>query len=108
MLSAMTVFQLLVIDPPIWLINAIDKLRRGFLWDNDEIASGGKCLVCWSSICRPSDFDGLGISDIQPKGIALRMRWIWLRWQEGQMPWQNLPVHVDDKTRALFHAAVKF
>jgi hypothetical protein len=44
-LSAMHIYQLLVIDPPVWLTKAIDKLRRGFLWDNDELAAGGKCLV---------------------------------------------------------------
>ena len=40
-LSAMNIFQLLVIDPPKWLIKAIDKLRWGFLWCNDELATGG-------------------------------------------------------------------
>jgi hypothetical protein len=36
-LSAMHIYQLLVIDPHIWLIKAIDKLRMGFLWNNDEL-----------------------------------------------------------------------
>jgi hypothetical protein len=52
-LTAMTIFQLLVIDPPIWLDKAIDRLCRGFLWNNDEIAQGEKCLVSWASVCRP-------------------------------------------------------
>jgi hypothetical protein len=30
-LSAMHIYQLLVLDPPIWLTTAIDKMRRGFL-----------------------------------------------------------------------------
>ncbi|KAM0839424.1 hypothetical protein ACQ4PT_060322 [Festuca glaucescens] len=38
-LSAMNIYQLLVLDPPVWLIKAIDKLRRGFLWNNDELAT---------------------------------------------------------------------
>jgi hypothetical protein len=29
-LSAMHIYQLLVLDPPVWLIKAIDKIRRGF------------------------------------------------------------------------------
>jgi hypothetical protein len=41
------IYQLLVIDPPIWHIKAIDKIRRGFLWNNDEMAPGGKCVVSW-------------------------------------------------------------
>jgi hypothetical protein len=28
-----------------WLIKKIDKLTRGFLWNVEEEASGGKCLV---------------------------------------------------------------
>jgi hypothetical protein len=57
-LSAMTIFQLLVIDTPTWLLKVIDKLRRSFVWNNDEIAAGGKCLVRWSAVCRPLPFGG--------------------------------------------------
>ncbi|KAM0897624.1 hypothetical protein ACQ4PT_022443 [Festuca glaucescens] len=87
LLSAMTVFQLLVIDPPIWLTKAIDKLCRGFLWNNDEIAAGGKCLVSWAIICRPIEFGGLGIPDLQAKGLALSLRWLWQSWTETDKPW---------------------
>jgi hypothetical protein len=52
------------------------KLHRGFLWNNDEIASGGKCLVRWAAICRPVELGGLGISTLQARGNALRVRWL--------------------------------
>jgi hypothetical protein len=107
-LTAMTIFQLLVIDPPIWLDKAIDRLCRGFLWNNDEIAQGGKCLVSWVSVCRPIEFGGLGNLDLLAKGVALRVRWLWQQWTETEKSWQGLPIAVDSRAGALFNAAVQF
>jgi hypothetical protein len=47
--------QMLVIDLPVWLRKNIDKPGRGFLWENKEVATGGKCLVNCKAIC--GDFD---------------------------------------------------
>ncbi|KAM0849018.1 hypothetical protein ACQ4PT_053996 [Festuca glaucescens] len=91
-LSAMHIYQLLVIDPPIWLIKAIDKIRRGFLWNNDELTSGGKCLVNWAAICRPLEFGGLGITDLQRKAMALRVRWLWHSWTVTDKAWIGMPL----------------
>ena len=66
----MPIFHMIAIASPIWLIKATDKLRRGFFWAQDEIASGGKCLVNWKSICRPMQFGGLGILNLKAQGIA--------------------------------------
>ena len=75
-LSAMSIYQFLVLDAPIWLIKVVDKIRRGFLWDNAEITSGGKFLVQWKSMFRQTDFGGLGIQNLQAKDLALRIRWL--------------------------------
>jgi hypothetical protein len=47
-LSALHIYQLLVLDPPVWLLKTIDRLRRGFPWNKEEVAAGGKCLVQWN------------------------------------------------------------
>ena len=107
-LSAMHIHHLLVIDPPAWLIKAIDKLRRGFLWCNDELAIGGRCLVRWAAICRPPEFGGLGIVDLQRKATALRVRWLWHSWTQTDKAWSNLPLGIDDRARNLFNSAVSF
>jgi hypothetical protein len=107
-LSAMHIYQLLVIDLPIWLIKAIDKIRRGFLWNNDELTSGGKCLVNWAAICRPLEFGGLGITDLQRKAMALRVRWLWHSWTVTDKAWTGMPLGIDERARSLFNAAVLF
>lgn len=38
---------------PKWLIKAIDKKRRSFLWSGEESVQGGKCLVAWSMVFCP-------------------------------------------------------
>jgi hypothetical protein len=104
----MHIYQLLVLDPPVWFIKAIDKVTRGFLWNKEEIALGGKCLVQWNMVCRPLEFGGLGITDLQHKGVALRVRWLWQQWMNTDKPWTDLPSATDERCRALFNAAVRF
>ena len=104
----MNIFQLLVIDPPKWLIKAIDKLRRGFLWCNDELATEGRCLVRWAAICRPLEYGDLGITDLDRKATALRVRWLWQAWVHPDKAWAGLPLNIDAHARTLFNAAVAF
>jgi hypothetical protein len=64
---------------PKWVIKAIDKIRRAFLWKaQKEINRGGHCLVAWGRVQRPLDLGGLGILDrildLEIMGWALRMR----------------------------------
>jgi hypothetical protein len=107
-LSAMHIYQLLVIDPPVWLMKAIDKLRRGFLWDNDELAAGGKCLVKWANVCKPLDYGGLGITDLKRTSMALQVRWLWQSWTEPDKAWLGLPINVGDSVLQLFNRSVIF
>jgi hypothetical protein len=44
-LTSTLTYLLMIFDPPIWFIKKIDKIRRNFLWADDEIASGAKCMV---------------------------------------------------------------
>jgi hypothetical protein len=107
-LAAMPIFQMLSIAPPVWLSKAMDKLSRGFFWAKDEVAPGGKCLVKWQTVCRPTTFGGLGVRDLQAASIALRMHWLWQTWMAPTKPWQGLPLPIDDKVRSLFAASVIF
>lgn len=107
-LSAMPIFQMIVMHMPIWLIKSIGKVRRGFLWEGKEITAGGKCLVNWSAICSPKDFGGLGFSNLIATSMALRARWLWQYWTDNNKPWQGLELPIDKKVRALFNASAIF
>ena len=43
------------------VVQALDTMRRAFLWNAAERATGAQCLVAWDSVCRPKGEGGLGI-----------------------------------------------
>jgi hypothetical protein len=78
-MSARPIHHLLVMDAPVWVFGELDRRFRGFLWAAKERANGGQCLVAWEQICKPKEFGGLGIRNLRLHGMALRLRWEWLR-----------------------------
>uniref|UniRef100_A0A0A8ZUL3 Reverse transcriptase domain-containing protein n=1 Tax=Arundo donax TaxID=35708 RepID=A0A0A8ZUL3_ARUDO len=78
-LSAIPVYLLIAMNVPKWVIKAIDKICRAFLWKGGKEVNGGSCLVAWDKVTRPLDLGGLGIHNLQVMSWALQMRWLWLR-----------------------------
>jgi hypothetical protein len=66
------------------------------------------CKKSVHAICRPTTLGGLGLPDLQARGLALRTRWMWQAWNDPSKPWQGLLLPVDDRVRALFNASVRF
>jgi hypothetical protein len=64
-LTGMTIYLAMAIDIPQWALDAIDKIRKGFLWRDRKEAKGGHCLVACGKVCRPLQLGGLGISSLQ-------------------------------------------
>ncbi|KAM0905250.1 hypothetical protein ACQ4PT_017523 [Festuca glaucescens] len=105
-LTAMPVFQMIALDQPKWLTHKVNKLIRDFLWACKDEGSGGKCLVNWSLVSSPKRLGGLGITNMQFHGTALRVRWLWQSWMDPSKPWLGLPLSVDTQVRHLFEASM--
>jgi hypothetical protein len=106
-IAARPLHQLLILEAPVWLLEEIGKSMRGFFWAAKERANGGQCLVSWEQICKPVEFGGLGVKDLRLQGIALRMRWSWLRRTDPSRPWQGLPLEEDEMARTAFESLVQ-
>jgi len=100
------IYLVLVLDLPTGTLQAIDKTRRGFLWRGRKDTRGGHCLIAWPKVTRPHDLGGLGISDLQKLGWALRLRWLWLQKTEPRKQWAFFPVHSSPQVKAFFAAAI--
>ncbi|KAM0884840.1 hypothetical protein ACQ4PT_030715 [Festuca glaucescens] len=46
-MAAFAIYHLLALDLELWFLQAVDKLRRGFLWAGSHEALGGQCRVAW-------------------------------------------------------------
>ena len=105
-LTSMLIYLVLALDLPIVTLQAIDKIRRGFLWKGRKDTRGGHCLIAWPKVTRPPELGGLGISDLQRLGWALRLRWLWLQKTEPEKPWAFFPINSSPQVKAFFAAAI--
>jgi hypothetical protein len=83
----------------------IDRLRRTFVWAGSDKVAGGRCLVAWSKITRPSELGGLGVLDLTMMGYALRLRWAWLSRAEPGRVGTALPSKTEATVQAMFDAS---
>jgi hypothetical protein len=90
-ISARLIHQLLVAEAPAWVLEEIVKWLCAFFWAGKKEVHGDQCLVAWDTICKPLQLGGLGIKDLRLQGLALRLRWEWLRRTDPARPWQGLP-----------------
>ncbi|WVZ62593.1 hypothetical protein U9M48_012327 [Paspalum notatum var. saurae] len=105
-LTATSIHHLIALHLPKWVIKAIDKKRRGFLWKGHEQANGGNCLVSWERVQRPLEYGGLGIHNLEILGWSLRIRWLWAQKTDTTRPWSRLPIQVPRSAQAMFDMAV--
>lgn len=105
-LTATVIYHAMALDLPSWAIKAIEKIMRGFLWKGRKEAQGGHCLIAWQRVARPKELGGLGISNIQSLGWALRVWRLWLRKTKPNKPWANLPMQASSQVQAICSMAM--
>lgn len=106
-LTAIPIHTLMTIAQVKWMIDAIDKTRRGFFRAGGPAANGGQCMMAWPQITRPLEHGGLGIMDLQVAAQALHIRWLWLQKTDENRPWTGLDIECDDKVQAMFDASIQ-
>ena len=106
-LCAIANHHLTALSLPTWAIQKLSKITRNFIWcgEDSENASGGHSLVNWKTVCRPKPMGGLGITDLERFGRALRLRWPWLMWTDPGRQWVGSAVPCDETDMALFRAS---
>lgn len=77
-LRAVPIYAMMAESLPRWATKEIDAICRKFLWVGNDASVCGKCMVAWETVCRPTPFGGLGVSDLRLQGYALQTRWLWL------------------------------
>jgi hypothetical protein len=105
-LSVIPVYLLIAMSVPKWVIKAIDRVRRGFLWKGRKEVNGGSCLVSWDIVTRPLFLGGLGIPNLQFQGLALQARWVWLQKTDASRPWRDLDLPIHPQVRKFFAISV--
>lgn len=63
-------------------------------------------MIAWPKVARPKDLGGLGIADLIRLGLALRVRWTWLKKTEPDRPWASFALPMNNFVEALFSMAV--
>ncbi|KAJ3688916.1 hypothetical protein LUZ61_018080 [Rhynchospora tenuis] len=76
-LSSIPVYFMSVFKLPIWVIKAIDRIRRNFIWSSSTNQGRGMHLLSWDRVCLPKSFGGFGLLDLKLQNIALLLRWWW-------------------------------
>jgi hypothetical protein len=107
MMSSIPVYTSISIELPPCLHKCLTKIMKAFLWSGSDEIQGGKCLVAWSRVQRPTHLGGLGVFNLKLLGVALRLRWLWLHRTDNSRSWSALPIQVDHTTQALFKVSVK-
>jgi hypothetical protein len=93
-------------DLPLWVVKAIEKILRGFLWNGKKEANGGHSLLSWAKVAWPKELGGLGLLDIRKLSWALRARWPWLQLTELDNPWNCFQLQVHKEVQCLIDMSV--
>jgi hypothetical protein len=106
-LSSQPIYHMTAFPEQKWLIRKIDRIRRSFLWrgETPDKVYGGHSLVNWPTVCHPKIKGGLGVLDLERFARALRLRWLWFKWNHKERAWLGLELPCDKRDCELFAAS---
>jgi hypothetical protein len=104
-LRAVPIYSMMADSLPPWAIKEIDSICRRFFWVGGDAPIRGKAMVAWPTACGPTEYGGLGISDLKLVGYALQARWLWLQKTDTLRAWSQLPLDINPHVRAFFRSS---
>lgn len=85
-LQAILLYLYSVMETPKVISNKIKNLQRNFLWRGAKVQQKW-ALVAWGKICKPKQYGGLGLRDIEllEKALGAKNLWRWIA--NPNSPW---------------------
>ena len=106
-LMMVSVYHMLSLDLPAWVIKTINKICRRFFWRGADELKGGHCKVAWTQVCKPKSLGGLGLHNLRILNNALRIRWRWLEKVGPLRAWSGLKFKLSQDAEEIFRAATE-
>ncbi|GJS58909.1 RNA-directed DNA polymerase, eukaryota, reverse transcriptase zinc-binding domain protein [Tanacetum coccineum] len=94
-LSSIHVYWASVFMLPKIVINDIDKIMKGFLWNQCELKKG-TAKVSWKMVCRPKSQGGLGLKDMSIWNETLMSKHLWNIANNKESLWVKGDILSDD------------
>ncbi|KAJ1697330.1 hypothetical protein LUZ63_005842 [Rhynchospora breviuscula] len=86
-LSTIPVYFMSVFKLPAWVIRAIDRIRRDFIWGSSSNNRRAMHLLSWDRVCLPKTLGGFGLLDLKLQNTALLLRWWWRLYHAPNSLW---------------------
>lgn len=86
-ITSLIIFALCTLKLPPKIIELLDRIRRKSLWtkrtDNGDKSNS---LASWEMVCRPKDYGGLSVLDLQTQSDALLMKYLHKFYNRWDLP----------------------
>ncbi|KAJ1691520.1 hypothetical protein LUZ63_015675 [Rhynchospora breviuscula] len=89
-LSTIPIFFMSVFKLPVWVIRAIDRIRRDFIWKGTTHQNRGIHLLSWDRMCLPKHLGGFGLINLSLHNISLLLRWWWRMYDKPNSQWASI------------------
>jgi hypothetical protein len=88
--STMPIFSMCTLKILVTIINAIDRIRRDYLWCGSDENAHRNPQVAWDKVCRPKNKGGLGVLNLKIHNTTLLFKFIHKFYDREYIPWVNL------------------